>query len=222
MRGEDGASPGQLDGLGERHALGQVLPDPLDAEEAGMTLVGVEDLGLRVPGDRAVQPHRADAADAEQQFLAQPVIAAAAVQPVGDLAQQRVVILRYRSRAAATACGRPGRPRSGRDNSAPAGRPTCTTAAAPFSSRSRAIGRPGRIAGRVPLGLPALGRQRLGEIAMPVQQPDADQRHAEVAGRLQVIAGQDAKAARVLRQGRGDPVLGREVRDRGRPVVELA
>ena len=51
MRGEDGSRPGQLDRLGEGRAAGQVLPDPLDAEEAGMALVGVEDLGPRVPGD---------------------------------------------------------------------------------------------------------------------------------------------------------------------------
>ncbi len=93
VRGEHGSGPGQLDRLGEGRAAGQVLPDPLDAEETGMALVGVEHLGLRVAGDGAVQPDRPDAADAEQQFLAQPVVAAAAVQPVGDLAQQRVVVL---------------------------------------------------------------------------------------------------------------------------------
>ena len=70
-----------------------VLPDPLQPEEPGVPLVGVEHLRLGVPGQRAERPHRADAADAEQQFLAQPVIAAAAVQPVGDLAQRRLVLL---------------------------------------------------------------------------------------------------------------------------------
>ncbi len=33
------------------------------------------------------------ASDAEQQLLAQPVVARPAVEPVGDLAQQRVVVL---------------------------------------------------------------------------------------------------------------------------------
>ena len=68
-----------------------VLADALEAEEAGVALVGVEDLRPRVPGDRAELPDRPHAADSEQQFLAEPVIAAAAVQPVGDLAQGRVV-----------------------------------------------------------------------------------------------------------------------------------
>ena len=93
VRGEDGSRPRQLDRLGEGRAVGQVLPDPLDAKEAGVALVGVEDLGPRVPGDAAVQPHRPQASDAEQQFLAQPVIAAAPVEPVGDLTQQGVVVL---------------------------------------------------------------------------------------------------------------------------------
>jgi hypothetical protein len=51
---------------------------------------------------------------------------------------------------------------------------------------------------------------------VPVQQAHADQRHAQVAGRLEVVAGQDAEAAGVLRQHLGDAVLGREVGDRRR------
>ena len=50
-----------------------------------MTLVGVEHLGRRVTGDPAVDPQRPDAADAEQQLLAEPVLAVAAVEPVGDV-----------------------------------------------------------------------------------------------------------------------------------------
>ena len=70
-----------------RAALGDgELADPLEAEEAGVALVGVEHLGRRVPGDPAVRAERADAADAEQQLLAQPVLAVAAVEPVGDVA----------------------------------------------------------------------------------------------------------------------------------------
>ena len=71
----------------------QVLPDPLEAEEAGVPLVGVEHLGLRVAGDRAEGAHRAHAADAEQQLLAEPVLGAAAVEPVGHLVQRGLVLL---------------------------------------------------------------------------------------------------------------------------------
>ena len=54
--------------------VGGELADALEAEEAGVALVGVEHLGRRVAGDPAVRADRADAADAEQQLLEQPVL----------------------------------------------------------------------------------------------------------------------------------------------------
>ena len=68
----------------------------------------------------------------------------------------------------------------------------------------------------VGLLLPAVAGQRLPEVAVPVEQPDADDRHAEVAGGLEVVAGQDAEAAGVLRQHGGDAELRGEVADRAR------
>ena len=56
--------------------------------------------------------------------------------------------------------------------------------------------------------LPAVAGQGLAEVAVPVQQPHADEGYAEVAGRLEVVAGQDAEAAGVLGQGGGDAELG--------------
>jgi hypothetical protein len=76
---------------------------------------------------------------------------------------------------------------------------------------------------RVGLLLPAVGRQRLAEVAVPVEQADADDRDAEVAGGLEVVAGQDAEAAGVLRQHRGDAELRGEVGDgAGRPGLRGA
>ena len=49
--------------------------------------------GRRVAGDAAVGAHGADAADAEQHLLLEPVLAAAAVEPVGDLALGGAVLL---------------------------------------------------------------------------------------------------------------------------------
>ena len=69
------------------------LADALEAEEAGVALVGVEHLGRRGAGEPAYGAQRADAADAEQHLLLQPVVAAAAVEPVGDLALGRRVLL---------------------------------------------------------------------------------------------------------------------------------
>ena len=66
----------------------------------------------------------------------------------------------------------------------------------------------------VALLLPAVGVERLAEVAVPVEEADADERHAEVAGRLEVVAGEHAEAAGVLGERLGDAELGREVGDR--------
>ena len=57
-----------------------------------MPLVGVEHLGRGVSAQRAERADRAHPAHAEQQFLAEPVVTAAAVQPVGDLVQVGLVL----------------------------------------------------------------------------------------------------------------------------------
>ena len=79
MGGEHAAGPHRLDRHGERHAGGHVLADPLEAEEPGVALVGVEDVGFD-----AERPQRPHATDAEHDLLAQPVVRVAAVEPVGD------------------------------------------------------------------------------------------------------------------------------------------
>ena len=66
----------------------------------------------------------------------------------------------------------------------------------------------------VALLLPAVGRQRLAEVAVAVEEADAHERHAEVAARLEVVAGQHAETARVLGERLGDAELRREVGDR--------
>ena len=65
---------------------------------------------------------------------------------------------------------------------------------------------------RVRLLLPAVGGEVLLEVAVAIQQPDADQRHAQFAGALQVIPGQNPQTAGVDRQRLVQPELGREVR----------
>ena len=82
---------------------------------------------------------------------------------------------------------------------AAAGQADLTAAAAVrVAQQARWAGR--GVEDRVVLLLPAVGGQRLPEVPAPVEQADPDDRHAEVAGRLQVVAGQDAEAAGVLRQ----------------------
>ena len=63
----------------------------------------------------------------------------------------------------------------------------------------------------VALFLPAVGIEPLAEIALAVQQADADHRHPEAAGRFQMVPGQNPETARVLGQRLGDAELGRKV-----------
>ena len=176
-----------------RPALG-VLADPLQAEEPGVALVGVEHLGRRVAGQRAERPDRPHPADAEQQLLAQPVVAAAAVQPVGDLVQVGLVLLDVGVEQQQRHPAHLRHPDLGGQR--PPGRQADGHVHRGAADVAQQLERqPVRVVARVALGLPAVGGQRLGEVAVPVQQPHADQRHAEVAGRLEMIAGQDAQAA---------------------------
>ena len=78
-----------------------------------------------------------------------------------------------------------------------------------------------RVQDGVVLELPPVARQRLVEVAVLVQQAHAHHGHAHVGGGLEVIAGQDAETARVLRQDGGDAVLGGEVGDRARAVATV-
>ena len=74
-------------------SAGQQLADALQAEVAGVSLVGVEHLGLGVAGDRAVGAHRPHPADADEDLLPDAVVLVAAVEPVGDAAQVGLVLL---------------------------------------------------------------------------------------------------------------------------------
>jgi hypothetical protein len=65
----------------------------------------------------------------------------------------------------------------------------------------------------IPLLLPTVHVQVLPEVPLAVHQADAAQGHAEVARRLQMVAGQDAEAARIDRHRLVDAELGREVGD---------
>ncbi len=65
----------------------------------------------------------------------------------------------------------------------------------------------------VALALPAVVVERLAEVPLGVREADADERQAEVARGLQVVAGEDAEAARVDGQALVQAVLHGEVGD---------
>jgi hypothetical protein len=91
--GEDRARAAPLQRGVEVHALVHVLADPFQAEESRMSLVRVEDLGGWRTTEVAVGPDGPHAADPEQHLLREPVIGAAAVEPVGHLPLVAAVLL---------------------------------------------------------------------------------------------------------------------------------
>ena len=66
---------------------------------------------------------------------------------------------------------------------------------------------------RIGLLLPAPGIDDLPEISFLEQEADADRRHPEIAGGLQIVAGQHSEAAGVKRQRGAEPELHAEIGD---------
>ncbi len=56
--------------------------------------------------------------------------------------------------------------------------------------------------------LPSVAVEQLMEVPLGVQQPDADERNAQIGARLEVVAGEHAEPTRVLRERFGDAELG--------------
>ncbi len=201
VRREQAAGAHRLDRLVEAQPSVDPFPDPFESEEAGMAFVGVEHLRMNV--ERSQCPH---AADAEDDLLAQTMLFVAAVEPVGDGDGLRRVRWHVRVEQVQPDPADVGAPHSHRhgnvgevDDDFDAGwmQPEC-------------VG----IDALVALLLPAVVVEELMEVALGVEQTDADERNAEIGRRLQVVAGEHAEAAGVLRDGLGDAELGREVGDR--------
>ena len=183
------------------------VADPLEAEEPGVALVGVEHRG--VDAERLEGPHPADA---EEDLLAEPVLGVAAVEPVGDERRSVGFSVDVGVEQVQRACGRPRRCHTWARRCSPAR--SSSTRTSSHSAIDMAYG----IEVGEALLLPAVDRQRLTEVAVPVEEADADERDAEVGRRLEVVAGEDAEAAGVLRDAP------RRCRTRGRsrrrPAVE--
>ena len=184
---EDAAAPYRGHRVLEREAvLDDGLTDALEGEEAGVALVAVED--LRLQAQPAQQPH---AADPQNDLLAQPVLGVAAVEPVGDAV---------------------GVEEEERHSSHPQPPGPCPHRGAGEVDldlglrRHQADGVGVEVV--VALVLPTPFVEGLMEVALPVEEADADEGDAEVAGRLEVVARQHSQAPRVLREGLGDAELG--------------
>ena len=81
---------------------------------------------------------------------------------------------------------------------------------------------PRRVVLRVALLLQVGVVQLLPEVALAVEEADADERNTEVRRRLEVVAGEHAEAAGVDRQAPVEPELRGEVRDPEPPVLTAA
>ncbi len=199
--GEDAPGAHGLHRLGERQAMAHELPGPLQSEEPGVPLVGVEHLGIQ-----AQRLQGAHTADAEEDLLADAVLGVAAVQAVRHQPAVRGVALHVAVQQVELHPPDVGSPDLGLQRLAREvdGDPHAIAA----GQRQRV----GIELGEALLLHPVDGEE-LAEVARAVEEPYADERDAEVARRLEVVAGEDTETAGVLREGLGDPELRGEVGD---------
>ena len=178
-------------------------PQALERQERRVALVHVED--RRREADRG---QRAHAADAQQDLLPDARLAVAAVERAGDRRGPRAELpstsVSSRSSGTRPTCDAPDLQPA---PVSPAERRPRTRRRPPgLRARARRPCRPSRWPGSA--RLPAVGRERLAEVALLVQQAHADQRHAEIA--------------RPTSGGRRPGCRGRRSRWAGRVQAELA
>jgi len=207
VRGEDAAGGHDLESLAEgQPVLRHQVADALQPEERAVALVHVEDAGPELE-----RQQRADAADAEHRLLADAHLRVAAVQLVGHVLQVRRV---FRD------VGVEQHERDAPDLRAPGTDDDGPSCEFHLHAQRRAVGRvarahrhDGEVVDGIPFLLPSLLGEVLAKVALLVEQPDADEGDAEFTRRLEVVAGEDAEAARVDGQALGEAELHREVRD---------
>jgi len=191
MRREERRGADHLQRLreGELLVVHQVA-DALDADERGMSFVAMEHIVLDAQCAQC-----ADTADTEQDFLLEAVLPVAAVEVVGDLAVFLEVGLEIRVeqveiRAADLAFPDARRKRTPREGDGD-GQPVAGLVA---HGRDREFIEILCLVGRL---LRPLCRKTLREVTIPVKQAHGCHRDVLVRGLLEVVAREDAQAARV-------------------------
>ena len=205
--GEHAVLGHRLQGRRQSVPVAHPLARALEAEEGHVALVHVPDRGMDAEGVEG-----AHAADPEHDLLAQPHLASAHVEhagdgPIGGVVQGDVGVEHEHRHLADL-----GLPDRGLDHAA--GKVDGDGEHPAPGGLHGQDGQPGEVVVRVDVLLEAVGVHGLAEVARAIEQAHAHEGHAEVAGRLAVVAGEHAEAARVDAQGLVDPELHREVGDR--------
>ena len=206
VRGEDVRGHHVLAGFVKGVAGGvDVRANALQREEGAVAFVHVENVGRKAHGAQ-----RADAADAEDDFLADARVTADAIKTRGQTTIVGAVGGQIGVEQIQRHAADVGTPDLADDAGAPVD----------FHLNGQSVFADDwfdRQVGKVVIGefflLPPVGRQALLEIAVAIQQADRDQRQGQIAGGFEVIAGQHAQAAGINRQRLVHAELGREVRD---------
>ena len=182
------------------------LPRPLEQGERRVPLVQVEH--RRLDADHAERPV---AADAEQDLLLDARLLVAAVEarrePLVGLGVG--VVARVEQQQVAAAHRHPPDPQP----DLALGELDAEAHLPPLGVEHRRRRQVLVVDRLVAVLLPAVLVDELVDVALVIEQPHADDRHAEVAHALQVVAGEHPEAARVDGQRLVEPELGREVGD---------
>ena len=179
-------------GLGvlERYALVDELAGALEEVERGVTFVGVPVGWLDAHGAQG-----ADAADAEDDLLAHPVLTVATVEAGGDGAGPVRVAIDIRVEkvdGGAADLYLPDRDPQGGVHVVESDFDQDRGAGFVLHLDHR-LAAALQVSGHVEL--PAVGVEALLEVALAIEERDADERQAQVAGLFDMVAGQHAEAA---------------------------
>ncbi len=213
MRREDAPLACRGERVVERLARGDAPSGELERGERRVPLVEVEDAGLD-----AERVQHAYGADPEEAVLAEPRERVALVEARGDPAVDRVVLVELRVEEVE---------RHAADLRAPDVEGDLAAEERERQPQRRAVGR-SHLDRREVLGddlrpvlvLEPVPVDALLEVALPVEEADADHRDGEVAGLLEDVARERAEAARVDGQRGVDPELRAHEHDRAVEAVD--
>ncbi len=207
MGGEQIAGARRIEGHGEGDLLpGHMAARPLQHGECGMAIVQVEHIGLQAGGFQ-----QAPAADAQHQFLAQAHLVVAAIEFAGDQPRDGWIggVIGIEQQQAIEA-----------DPGLPAAQPDLQPRQLYGQPQRRAAGVMQRLDGHLPgvvdrvqRLLSAVRADALAEVAVLPEHAHRGDRHAEVAGGLELVPGDVAEAAGVDRQGFAEHVFHGKVGD---------